>query len=72
MKCGKAEVTFFVSGEWSPHPKTGELIMFSAVGMCSTNFAMRFFNPEGEELTLTEIEQEHYDSLAKSQGFFCV
>lgn len=66
MNCGEPRVSFFVEGKWSPHPHSGEEVLFSCVGMCSTDFAMRFYNPDGVELTLSEDQRKDYLSLVNA------
>jgi hypothetical protein len=63
VNCGKTEVSFFVENEWSPHPHSAEEVRFVCIGMGSTSFAMKFFNPDGVELTLTPEERKHYLEL---------
>jgi hypothetical protein len=66
MSCGKSLVSFFEDGKWSPHPGTGEEVFFSWAGMSSTDFAMRFFDPEGAELALSDAQRMHYFSLIRA------
>jgi len=63
MSCGKSSVSFFVADKWSPHPGTGEEVLFSLAGIGSTNYAMRFFDPDGAELILSDAQRQHYLSL---------
>ena len=63
LVCGLPGVSFFVEGKWTPHPGSGEEVLFSCVAICSDGFAMRFFDPDGVELTLTETERKHCRSL---------
>jgi hypothetical protein len=60
LRCGMREVSYFKEGEWAPHPGTGEEVRFSCSGMCSTDFAVKFYNLDGELLPLSDDEKSNY------------
>jgi hypothetical protein len=59
-------VSFFVESKWTPHPHSGEEVLFSCVAIGSDTFAMRFFDSDGVELNLTETERKHYRPLVEA------
>ena len=58
LTCGQRDVAYFPEGEWAPHPGTGEEVRFSFAGMCSTDFARKFYDVDGKLLDLSESERE--------------
>ncbi len=56
----------FRRGQMVASPGTGEEVLFLWVGMGSTNYAMRFFDPDGAELTLSDAQRQHYLSLVRT------
>jgi hypothetical protein len=56
LHCGHRQVSFFTEGKWAPHPGTGEEVRFSCTGMCSTDFAMKFYDIDGNLLELSDKE----------------
>ena len=70
LRCFQPTVSQFVYDKWTPHPETGEEILFECVGMCSTDFAMRFFSPDCIELPLSEEEHERlFERVSKERIF---
>jgi hypothetical protein len=65
MTCFQPTVSQFVWGKWQPHPGTGEEIFYECTGMCSTDFAMRFFTPNCEELSLSKAEEEKFFAMIR-------
>lgn len=57
LQCGQRSVTYFEEGVWAPHPETGEEVRFSCSGMCSTDFAMRFYDIDGNPLIVSDQEE---------------
>ena len=66
LVCGSRQVSFFPDGEWAPHPETGEEVRLSCTGMCSTGFAMKFYDTEGQLLDLGNEERERFLKLINS------
>jgi hypothetical protein len=56
IHCGNREIVYFTEGEWAPHPGTGEDVRFYIQGMCSTAFANKFYDLEGNPLELVAEE----------------
>jgi hypothetical protein len=52
LTCGGRQVVHFIDDVWMPHPGTGEEVRFSCSGMCSTTFAMKFYDLEGRLLEI--------------------
>lgn len=57
LHCGHRDVAYFLLGQWAPHPGTGEEVRFSISGMCSTDFAVKFYDIDGTPLQITEEER---------------
>lgn len=57
LYCGERQVSYFKEGEWAPHPGTGEEVRFYGSGMCSTDFAMKFYDIDGNLLNLSLEER---------------
>lgn len=57
MSCGGRDVFHFPDNEWVAHPETGEGVRLSGTGMCSTDFAMKFFDVDANPLDLDESER---------------
>ena len=54
---GYDPVAYFTEGQWAPHPGTGEEVRFYCSGMCSTDFAVRFYDVDCNALNITEEEK---------------
>jgi hypothetical protein len=57
IHCGHRDIAYFVEDQWAPHPGTGEEVQFYCSGMCSTDFARRFYDVDCNPLILTEEEE---------------
>jgi hypothetical protein len=57
LACGERQVSRLPDNEWAPHPATGERVRLYASGMCSTDYAMKFYDTDGTLLPLTEAER---------------
>jgi hypothetical protein len=67
LTCGKRDIFTFPVGEWVAHPSSGELVCLSSTGMCSTAYAMDFFDVEGHRLIISEEQRQLFASEAKNQ-----
>ena len=57
LECGYREVAYFIEGQWAPHPKTGEEVLFYFSGMCSTNYAKKFYDTDCNPLDITDEQK---------------
>jgi hypothetical protein len=67
--CSRTDVSFFIYGKWTPHPKSQEEVFFICVGIGSTRVYRRFFDSEGVELVPTEAEMKHFPTLIRENTF---
>jgi hypothetical protein len=65
LKCFHSTVSKFVWNKWAAHPGTGEEVLYQCVGMCSTDFAMRFFTVDCEELSLSEEKENAFGEMIR-------
>jgi hypothetical protein len=68
LHCGQRRVAFFTEGEWASHPGTGEDVRFCCSGMCSTNFAMKFYDVDGNLLKTSAEERAALLESIRSGG----
>jgi len=70
IHCGHRDVAYFTEGQWAPHPGTGEEVRFYCSGMCSTNFAVRFYDVDCNPLNITEEEKaELWEHVRLNRAF---
>jgi hypothetical protein len=62
--CSGRHVSYF-SQEWAVHPGTGEEVRLRCTGMCSTDFAMRFYDVEGNLLEPSDEERDRFEELIR-------
>jgi len=67
LTCGQREVSYFKEREWSTHPKTGEEVLFHLSGMCSTSFAIKFYDVEGNLLDLSDEKRKILMDMVKAR-----
>ena len=68
MHCSHRKVAYFAKDTWAPHPGTGEDVRFFCSGMCSTDFAKKFYDLECHPLQLTPDERgELWESVRQSR-----
>jgi hypothetical protein len=68
--CGHRDVAYFIEGRWAPHPGTGEEVRFYGSGMCSTNFAVRFYDVDCNPLTITDEEKaELWEHVRQNRAY---
>lgn len=58
LTCGERQVTHFIDDVWMSHPGTGEEVRLTSTGMCSTDFAMRYYDLEGRLLEIDADEKK--------------
>jgi len=70
IHCGHREVAYFVEGALAPHPGTGEEVRFYGSGMCSTNFAVKFYDVDCNPLNITEQEKARlWEEVRQNRAF---
>lgn len=70
LHCGHREVAYFVEDQWAPHPGTGDDVHFSNTGMCSTDFAKKFYDVDCNPLHLSESEKtELREAIRQNRAF---
>lgn len=68
LHCSQRDVAYFTVGQWAPHPGTGEEVLFRISGMCSTDFAVKFYDLEGTPLNITGEERAAMWKAAHKQA----
>ena len=68
LTCGGRDIFCFPVGEWIPHPSSGELVCLSSSGMCSTAFAVDFFDVDGHRLAVSEEKRQQYWSEVQNRS----
>lgn len=58
LTCGERRVSHFTADAWMAHPGTGEEVRLSSSGMCSTGFAMKFYDPDGHPVDVDADEKK--------------
>ena len=70
LHCGHREVVYFVEGQWAPHPGTGEEVRFYGSGMCSTDYAKKFYDVDCNLLNITDEEKEElWEAVRNNRAF---
>lgn len=58
LTCGGRRVSHFTADVWMTHPETGEEVRLTSPGMCSTGFAMKFYDLEGNLIDIGDKEKK--------------
>ena len=70
IHCGYRNVAYFIEDRWAPHPGTGEEVRFYSSGMCSTDFARKFYDVDCNPLVITEDQKaELWEVLRQNRAF---
>ena len=66
LTCGGRNVIFIPEDDWISHPTGDGEIRLSVSGMCSTNFAMKFYDTEGNPLELTDRDRDRLLDIVRA------
>lgn len=66
LTCGNRNVIFIPENEWIAHPAGDGKIRLSMSGMCSTDFAMKFYDTEGNPLKLSDTDRQRLLDLVRA------